>query len=288
MSWRMTEAVDEFLAEAGEFLRADRVRNTVILTVTETLRTRPAAYQGPTGSAAPALGWWRARDAGGSGVGAAFMQTPPFPVVLTAMSEEAAAALAHQLADAGREIPGLNAPEPAAEAFTAAWRDRTGSPASVHQRHRLFRLGDLTWPSPMPDGRARIATDGDRDLLVAWFVDFTAEAGDMVQGDQAQVVDERLSYQGLTIWESGGVPVSVAGVTPAVAGMTRVGPVYTPPELRGRGYAGAATAAVSQAARDAGAAEVLLYTDLANPTSNALYQRLGYQAVEDRMLLTFG
>jgi predicted GNAT family acetyltransferase len=69
--------------------------------------------------------------------------------------------------------------------------------------------------------------------------------------------------------------------------MIRVGPVYTPPGLRHRGYAGAVTAAVSQAALDAGAAEVLLFTDLANPTSNSLYQNLGYQPVEDRVVLSF-
>ena len=71
------------------------------------------------------------------------------------------------------------------------------------------------------------------------------------------------------------------------AGQVRVGPVYTPPGLRGQGYAGAVTAAVSQAARDAGAGQVLLFTDLANPTSNALYQRLGYQPVEDRAVWSF-
>jgi predicted GNAT family acetyltransferase len=69
----------------------------------------------------------------------------------------------------------------------------------------------------------------------------------------------------------------MAGATRAVAGQARVGPVYTPPERRGRGFGGAVTAAVSQAAIDAGVAEVLLYTDLANPTSNALYQHLGYE-----------
>jgi predicted GNAT family acetyltransferase len=69
--------------------------------------------------------------------------------------------------------------------------------------------------------------------------------------------------------------------------MVRVAPVYTPPEHRGRGYAAAATAVVSRAALDAGAREVLLYTDLANPTSNRLYARLGYRPVEDRVVLTF-
>ena len=79
----------------------------------------------------------------------------------------------------------------------------------------------------------------------------------------------------------------MAGLTRQVARATRVASVYTPPEFRRRGYAGAVTAAVSQAALDAGAAEVLLFTDLANPTSNALYQSLGYAPVEDRVILSF-
>jgi hypothetical protein len=284
MSWLMTEALEEFLAEAGEFLRADRARNTVLLTVAETLRTWPERYR-EAGQAAPVFGWW---SAPGAGVSAAFMQTPPFPALLTAMNDEAAGALALELAGAGREIPGVNAAEKAGQAFAAAWLDRTGLPASVHGRQRLFRLGDLIWPSPMPEGEARVATAADRGLLIAWFGAFAAEAGAMGESDQGAAVDERLSYRGLTIWESGRIPVSLAGVTRTVAGMVRVGPVYTPRELRGRGYAGAATATVSQAARDADTAEVLLFTDLANPTSNALYQRLGYRPVEDRVLLTFG
>ena len=101
------------------------------------------------------------------------------------------------------------------------------------------------------------------------------------------MVDDRLSYRGLTLWEDAGRPVSMAGLTRMAAGQVRVGPVYTPPGLRGRGYAGAVTCVVSQAARDAGAGQVLLFTDLANPTSNALYQRLGYEPVEDRAMWSF-
>lgn len=81
--------------------------------------------------------------------------------------------------------------------------------------------------------------------------------------------------------------MSLAGVTRQVVGMIRVGPVYTPPELRGHGYASAVTADVSRRAREAGADEVLLYTDLANPTSNSIYQNIGYRAVEDRVVLAF-
>ena len=79
----------------------------------------------------------------------------------------------------------------------------------------------------------------------------------------------------------------MAALTRQVAGRARVGPVYTPPGLRGHGYASAATAAVSQQALDAGAGDVVLFTDLANPVSNSIYQRIGYQPVEDRTVLAF-
>ena len=132
----------------------------------------------------------------------------------------------------------------------------------------------------------RVADERDRGQLVEWSRAFLREVGDQAE-DPAAEVDGRLGYGGLTVWEAGGAPVSMAGITRIVHAMARVGAVYTPPELRGRGYAGGVTAAVSQAALDAGAAEVVLYTDLANPTSNALYERLGYRPVEDRTQLSF-
>jgi predicted GNAT family acetyltransferase len=91
----------------------------------------------------------------------------------------------------------------------------------------------------------------------------------------------------VTLWLVDGEPVSLAGRTRTVAGMARVAPVYTPPAHRGRGYGAAATAAVTRAALDAGVEELLLYTDLANPTSNRLYARLGYKPVEDSVSLSF-
>jgi predicted GNAT family acetyltransferase len=81
--------------------------------------------------------------------------------------------------------------------------------------------------------------------------------------------------------------VSMAGVSRVEAGMLRVLAVYTPKDLRGHGYAGAVTSAVSRAALDGGAEHVVLFTDLANPTSNALYQRLGYRPIEDRTVMEF-
>ncbi|HZR52683.1 MAG TPA: GNAT family N-acetyltransferase [Streptosporangiaceae bacterium] len=277
----MTRAAGEFLAAAEEFLHADRARNTVLLTVTETLRVTGSGG----GTDRPLMGWWRSQD---GDVAAAFLHTPPFPVLLSAMTTAAATALAGQLAAAGRPLPGVNGAERNATAFADVWRDRhAGTDVRVQRRMRLFRLGELTWPDPRPAGQPRLATAQDRELLIDWFDGFTADVEEPAI-DHGPAVDERLSYDGLTLWEADGRPVSLAGVTRTVAGMVRVGPVYTPPEHRGRGYGGGATAAVSQAALDAGASDVLLYTDLANPTSNALYQRLGYRSVEDRVVLSFG
>ncbi|MFD8547301.1 GNAT family N-acetyltransferase [Streptomyces sp. NPDC059649] len=99
-----------------------------------------------------------------------------------------------------------------------------------------------------------------------------------------RALDDRIADGRCLLWEDRGRPVSMAGVTRTLAGTARVTPFHTPPELRGRGFAGAVTAAVSAAARSAGAREVVLFTDLANPTSNALYRRLGYRAVEDHVV----
>lgn len=118
-----------------------------------------------------------------------------------------------------------------------------------------------------------------------WHLAFAEQAGQ--PGTHAErLVDERTAYGGLTLWEDAGVPVSMAGVSRRIAGTVRVTTVYTPPEYRGRGYAAAVTAEVSRAAREEGAQEVLLFTDLANPTSNSVYRRIGYEAVSDRLLVS--
>lgn len=281
MAWTLTDDVTAFLSAAGGFLRSRPAENTLLLTITENLRLRGAERYGDE---PPLFGWWT--GAGGA-VESAMLQTPPFPAVLTRSPDVAAASLA-QAWDAGRPLVGVNAEESTAQAFAEAWCVRAGAGAKVRERerNRLYRLAGLLDPEPMPPGRARTAAEADRELLVCWLTEFTAE----VTGpgpDVAALVEDRIGYGGLVLWELDGVPVSVAGLTRTVAGAVRVGPVYTPGALRGRRYAAAVTAAVSRAAVGAGAREVLLFTDLANPTSNALYQRIGYVPVTDRVILDF-
>ncbi|HEY6277182.1 MAG TPA: GNAT family N-acetyltransferase [Streptosporangiaceae bacterium] len=281
MAWTLTHDVAGFLDAAGPFLSSRAAEHTVLLTVSETVRlSGPAAF----GDDLPLFGWYAAD---GGPVTAACLHTPPYPLALTAMPDEVAAALAPALAGRGRELAGVDGRPGPAHAFAAGWLRQTGQPAHLGRRTRLYRLGDLVPPGPAPPGQDRAAAPADTELLVAWLAAFQQEADSTGGPVRRQIVAERLSYGGFTLWETGDGPVSLAGRTRVVAGQARVGPVYTPPEHRGRGYGGAVTAAVSRQALAAGASEVLLYTDLANPTSNALYPRLGYQPVSDSVRLSF-
>ncbi len=279
MAWTLTESLDACLACAGEFLRSRPVQHTVQLSVAESLRIRGASAFGET---APLFGWWSAAGE----VTAALLHTPPYQILLTRLPADAARLLAEDLAGRGRRLAGVTAEAGDAAAFAAAWSELTGEGWRELRRSRLFRLGHLEPPVPAPDGAARVATPADRDLLESWFQAFAAETGEPGRRYR-DAVDDRLSFGGLTLWEADGAAASLAGAQRQVAGVVRIAPVYTPPERRGRGYAGAVTAAVSQAALDAGAAHVVLFTDLANPTSNALYRRLGYRQAGDRVMLQF-
>ncbi|HZP54814.1 GNAT family N-acetyltransferase [Actinocrinis sp.] len=282
MAWQTTDDLAAFDAAALDFLRAQPTQNTILLSIPSVLRERGLQAFGDSG---PRFGWYE--DANGA-VSAAFLQTPPHPLLVSDLPDEAAArSLVEVLRTSGRPLPGINGPQPVAEALASAWCAETGAVAREGAKHRLYLLGELTWPSPLPAGAARIATSDDLDLLLAWFVDFAEEVGDPVINAQRAVVD-RLDYGGLTLWEVDGAPVSMAGITRLLEGDgIRVGPVYTPKALRGRGYAAAATAAVCESAFERGAREVSLFTDLANPTSNALYQRLGFRPLGDRVVFRF-
>ncbi|AKJ12500.1 acetyltransferase [Streptomyces incarnatus] len=284
-TWYLTEDLDEFLSRAGGFLRSRPALHTVPLTVTDALRRRGLHLYGEQ---APLFGLLEADAGPVRAVRAALLHTPPFHLHVTALTPQAAGALVARWAELGRPLPGVSGPRETAETFAAAWQRHTGTTVGIDKRQRLYRLAELTVPAPRPQGRARIAGPADRELLVRWFEEFKESTGSVGQ-EPGHWADARISYGGVTLWESpDGTPLAMAGATPETAGQVRVAPVYTPAGLRGRGYAGAVTAEVSRAARDAGATEILLFTDLANPTSNGLYQRIGYRAVADFAVWRFG
>ncbi|MFC4506423.1 MULTISPECIES: GNAT family N-acetyltransferase [Streptomyces] len=280
--WHLTHDLEGFLARAGDFLASRPALHTVPLTVTDGLRGRGLHVYGDE---APVFGVLVEEGQ----VAAVCLHTPPYPLNVTPLTEEQADALAERLASAGHPLPGVSGESDTAAAFATVWRRRTGAQIAVQQRQRLYRLGELTVAEPVPEGSPRVATGAHRAQLMRWFEEFGESIGEAGLQDSGGWADSRISHGGAVFWEApDGTPVSMASRTPEVAGQIRVNAVYTPKGLRGRGYAGAVTVEVSRAALASGAREVLLFTDLANPTSNGLYQRIGYRAVADFAVYAFG
>lgn len=275
MTWHTTEDADAFRTAAEGHFAADPARTTVLLTLSEGARRRPVADA--------RYGWWTEPDGRVTG---AFLFTLPHEPALGPMPAVAARALAHVLPDAA-EVTTVRGEEETAEAFVRELCRGTGRSWTVTRRMRLHRLGDLTAPDPAPPGRARVAGAADVPLAVEWMRGFARDIGEDTDVDFTPNIEPRVAEGRLLLWETDDAgPVSMAGVSPVVAGQARVSPVFTPAGVRGRGYAGAVTTAVSRAALEAGAEQVLLFTDVANPTSNALYRRLGYRPVVEHVGLT--
>lgn len=279
MGWTITPSVTEFTAAAGGFLDRHPQETTVLRTVSGTLLRRgPHVY----GQQQPLFGWWRAGDQ--EAVEAAFLCTPPYPPLLARGTPQASRELA---AVWDGPLEGARGDAATVRAFGEAWRERTGAVPRVLREQRLHRLGTLTPRSPAPPGRARVAGQQDLALLLRWHREFAEDIGEATPG-MDRVVPDALRFGGRTLWEVDGEPVAMAGMTSPEDGTIRIVAVYTPAALRGRGYAGAVTAAVSQAALDTGTRDVVLFTDLANPVSNHVYRRLGYVPVQDQLTVAFG
>jgi predicted GNAT family acetyltransferase len=272
MDLRRYDDVGAFLAAAEPFLVAREAEHNLILGVTSNLRAAPEEFTG-TPYLATVLANGR--------VVAAAMQTPPFHVVLSEIDHPGAiTALADDLVD--RDLPGVLGPVDHVRAFVDARSSRGGPPARLTISERIFRLTEVR-PSASVPGRFRPAEPADRPLVFDWFRAFIREALEPDDpADVAEMTDRWLAGRGRTLylWEDGDV-VSLAGIGSRTPHGVRVGPVYTPPDRRGRGYASALVAGISQAALDAGLIFCFLFTDLANPTSNHIYETIGYRPVRD-------
>lgn len=274
--WHLTEDLDDFLARAGEFLRSRPVPHVMQLTWTARLRARGAAAYG---AEAAVFGWL---ERAGEVHGAFYRLSPGRGLSLTPLTAEQADALAARLIALGHSVPSVSADEATAAAFAEAWQRHTRAKPSVRVRLCLHRLGTLVPPAQLPAGRSRAVEERDLEQLMGLCRGFAADVGEAVTIDADSWAGTRFADKHYTFWEApDGTPVSLAGANPMVAGLVQVDPVFTPAPLRGRGYAGAVTAEVSRAALAAGAEDVVLFTDAANPTSNALYRRLGYVPVVD-------
>ncbi|SBT46570.1 GNAT family N-acetyltransferase [Micromonospora narathiwatensis] len=277
----------EFLAAAGDHLAAAPVVSTVVASVAHRLSAQRA-----DGIAQPDRNWWLVvRDPSGAVVGVGMRAAPfaPYPPFLLPMPNEAAVALAHALHGRGEEVLAVNGALPAVELCATELTRIRGGRVEVGQHTRLHELGELVCPAPVP-GRLELATEDDVDLVTEWFGAFMGDADEQAgrpRGTSAHEVPDRaellrqLGAGSLWFWvDETGQPVHLTGVKPPSFGVARVGPVYTPPAQRGRGWASNAVAEVSRLIQAAGA-RVCLFTDQANPTSNKIYAALGYRPVVD-------
>ena len=280
---------DAFLAAAGEHLASDPVLTTVVAATSQRM-SHDAADGVPWPASVPR--WWLVvRGEQGEVVGVGMRTAPfePYPPYLLPMPDDAAVGLARALHDRGEEVRGVNGALPASRRCADELARLSGGTAEVAQHMRLFELGDLVAPRA-PAGRLRPASRDDVELALAWYAAFARDADVQAGrtpgahhdvGEDHASMSRRIAGGRLWFWvDEAGERVHLTGANPPAYGVARIGPVYTPRGHRGRGYASAAVAEVSRRIVADGA-RACLFTDQANPTSNRIYQALGYRPVVD-------
>ena len=260
------------LSRAGVFLSSQPVHHNLVLSI---LHARIA--HGDPGR------YWIAIH-GQDVVGVVLQSPTALPATLTPMEPPVATAMADAIADAGVPLPGVNGEAATAAVFSGQWSERSKSAATPFQGNRLYELLEVR-EAPGIEGTLRQAGPNDRSLMILWTRAFQHEIGESADDTELRV-DRGLAAGQLWLWVANGEVVSMAVARERVDGVVRLSGVYTPPEKRNHGYAGACVYALSRRLRDAGS-RCILYTDLANPTSNSIYRRIGYRAVAEALRYRF-
>jgi len=284
--------VAAFAARVTPFLAAHEAEHNLLLGLLSTLQSNPGFY-GEFLLALVMDGDAGAQTADDEAALCVAIQTPPHNVALSLLAvgadaEAVMAALAGDLRADHTTLPGVTAPKSLAPIFAWHWQTVSGQAYQVAVEERIYKLTAVRPVTGVP-GVFRRATPDDRALLIEWVEAFHAEALAGAPAEAARTVDNMLTSptRAAYLWEDGGRPVSFAAYgSPTPNGM-RVGPVYTPPDARGHGYASACVATLSQLLLDSGRRFCFLFTDLANPTSNHIYQTIGYESVADVDMYAF-
>jgi GNAT superfamily N-acetyltransferase len=275
MEVRFHASVDEFRAIAEPVYRGDPVAHTIELTVLNSL---------PLPDDSLMLTVWDNSDV----IGAA-LQTPPYPLACNAIRIDCVDAVADAVARVRPAVTGARGGHDVTIAFADAWRAVTGQDGRVSVEERLYRLGTLRPPSGVA-GFSRTAGPDDRDVLVDWVEGFFVETFSHQRNDAAgeRFIDAAADKgDQFILWSVDATPVSMAMLRAPAAGVSRIGPVFTPSAHRAHGYGSAVTAAAADLALRRGVTDVVLFADLANPTSNAIYQRIGFEAAGDSVRIDF-
>jgi uncharacterized protein len=257
--------------EAEAYLLAEPVLHNLMLTVLHARMLRKESGR-----------YWIARD-DGAVRGVVFQSPLHFPAALSLLSPGAVAPLVRAILAAGVLLPGANGEAGTVARFAGEWAEQRKAPARPVRGQRIYVAEDLVAPKTV-GGHLRPAMLGDRDLMTAWIQAFRADV-DEPGIDADAVVQAKLEDRMLWIWDNDG-PVAVAAHSEPVAGIARVQYVYTPPPSRKRGYASACVFELSSRLHAQGW-RCMLFTDLANPTSNSVYRAIGYRAVAEALQYRF-
>jgi len=266
-----------FLLVAGPLLMRAEAVNCLGLGIVSSLVSDPGRY--------PKAHLLSVEDP--SGLHGVAWMTPPWPLGLSPMPRAAVASLVEHVATLEDRVSGVVGPKPAVDEFKELWLSREHRLQSTVEQ-RIYSLERVSPPRSVP-GALRIATEGDRECVMEWSRCFVQECG-ITDSPEAvrQHVRASLANGSRVLWESEGEAVSMAAFGGRTPSGVRINWVYTPPEHRRHGYASAVVAALSQKLLDQGRKFCFLYTDLANPTSNSIYQTIGYSPVCDSAHHTFG
>lgn len=274
--------VEQFLSKAQPFLEANEALNNLVLGITFRLRDQPERFEEPP---------YLATVEDESGIVMAVMLTPPFNIALAGEPQNAPAVcdlVAQDLLAQGQMLPGVLGPSVLSQTFAETWSRLSSQPYRDGMRQRVFALHEVVYFGSAA-GWLRPAIEADLSLVMAWLTGFLVDAlAGEGQSQVGKMAQRHITDGTLYLWENNGQPVSMAAKTRQTRHGRTVSLVYTPPEYRNRGYATACVAHLSQLLLDSGWQFCTLFTDLANPTSNAIYQKIGYRALGDFNEYKFG
>lgn len=280
--------VEAFAAAAMPVLAEHEPQNNLPLGILANVRS--GEYRGTP----PFLAIARSGDE----VAAVAIRTPPYKLLVSysrAPDDGTMEALARAAVDRyGDELPGVTADTTVAAAFSSALERLTGRAGRISDGMRIYALSEVV-DAERPNGTLRLVTEADRELATRWIVAFHAEVAATSDTTPEEAADLFRTFvtapqtdRGLLLFERDGLPVSMAGYSGRTPHGIRVVLVYTPPEHRGHGYASAAVAELSRRQLAEGRRFCFLFTELANPTSNHIYQEIGYRPVSDVDMWSFG
>jgi predicted GNAT family acetyltransferase len=263
--------IQEFCHTAQDYLLQHEAEHNLLLGISHTLLHDPDRYPEPP--------YLAIAETNGK-ILAAAIRTAPYKLVLSKVQDlDALRLIAQDVRNDGKQIPGVSGLVAEVATFLQIWQTLTGQ---SYRQVMSMRIHQLTQVDPVAtaNGYLRPATECDRPFLLDWFTAFVSEIGEVVTEAPEKMVDGGLKRQSIYLWEDG-TPVSWASGSQSLPTAARIGPVYTPPEYRRKGYARACVAALSQKLLDQGCDRCFLFTDLANPTSNHIYQQIGYRPICD-------